>query len=156
MTDSRKILEATTQVVSAYVAGNKVELSLLPGLIRSVSETLSVIEGEDMVANALGGAGGAVFDRSFMVERVRQEPVVSIEESVTDDYLICLEDGKKLKMLKRHLRAVYDMTPEDYRRKWGLPDDYPMVAPNYAKVRSKLARQGGFGTNIQPNKEAHR
>ena len=83
---------------------------------------------------------------------VELKPAVSIKRSVTDDYLICLDDGKKLKMLKRHLKTAYDMTPEDYRAKWGLPHDYPMVAPNYAKKRQELAKKIGLGRKPRKQK----
>lgn len=148
MADNR-LMDAATQIVSAFIGRNPVPPEDLPQLINNVtaallrvSELVAYYEAAQEIDRraGLGGEG----------ELPRQRPAVAIEKSVTDDHLICLEDGKRLKMLKRHLRAVYDMTPEEYRRKWGLPEDYPMVAPNYAKVRSELARVGGFGTQIQP------
>lgn len=123
------LLSLATNIVSAYVSKNDVPSSALPDLIRLVHRTLIdiVIEGPD--------SGPA------------KTPAVPIRRSVTPDYLICLEDGKKLKMLKRHLRSVYGMTPEDYRRKWALPSDYPMVAANYAAQRADFARAIGLGRN---------
>lgn len=82
----------------------------------------------------------------------RPQPVVPVKKSVTPEYIVCLEDGKKLKMLKRHLKTAYDMSPEEYRERWGLPADYPMVAPNYAKQRSRLAKDIGLGTKSKPKK----
>jgi predicted transcriptional regulator len=103
-------------------------LSDLPQVIREVYQTLSV----------LGGAAPAAAEKPT--------PAIPVKKSVTPEYIVCLEDGKKLKMLKRHLRTAYNMSPEEYRDKWGLPADYPMVAPSYAKQRSKLAKQIGLGT----------
>ena len=120
-------LQIVAQVVAAYVANNRLVAQDLPGLISSVHQTIA----------SLRGNGGAVH------EPLR--PAVSIKRSVTDDYIICLEDGKKFKSLKRHLRTQYNMTPEQYREKWGLAADYPMVAPNYAAARSQLAKQMGLG-----------
>ncbi len=124
MTDA---LELTTEIVAAYVSNNPVQSSELSNLIRSVHETLQGLTGP-------------------AVEVTEAKPAIPVKKSVTDDYIICLEDGKKFKSLKRHLRAKYDMTPEEYREKWGLPYDYPMVAPSYARKRSKLAKQMGLGT----------
>lgn len=122
------LLELTTEIVAAFVSNNK----LTPGEIPEVI---------DQVYSALSGlsAGKAL-------QADRPQPAVPIKKSVTPDYLICLEDGKKLKMLKRHLKTAYDMSPEDYRERWGLPADYPMVAPNYTKKRSRLAKDIGLGT----------
>lgn len=121
------ILELTAEIVSAHVSNNSVPLSELPGLIQEVFRTLSSV-----------GRGAAPADKP--------QPAVPVKKSVHPDYLICLEDGKKLKMLKRHLKTAYNMTPEQYRERWGLPPDYPMVAPNYAKHRSTLAKKIGLGT----------
>ena len=121
------LLELTTEIVSAHVGNNTVALADLPQLIQDVYKTLA----------AVGTAPAPV---------ERPQPAVPIKKSVTPDYLVCLEDGKKLKMLKRHLKTAYAMTPEDSRERWGLPADYPMVAPNYAKHRSSLAKQIGLGT----------
>ena len=120
-------LELTTEIVAAYVSNNPVQSSELSNLIRSVHDTLQ----------GLSAPAAEVTDA---------KPAIPVKKSVTDDYIICLEDGKKFKSLKRHLRAKYDMTPEEYREKWGLPYDYPMVAPSYARKRSKLAKQMGLGT----------
>ncbi len=123
-----RLLELTSQIVSAQVANNTVQAAELPGLIKEVYQTLSKV--------------GDVSD----ISDDRIAPAVPIRKSVTPDYLVCLEDGKKLKMLKRHLKTSFNLTPEEYRSRWGLPSDYPMVAPNYAKQRSALAREIGLGT----------
>lgn len=120
-------LELTTEIVAAYVSNNPVQSSELSNLIRSVHDTLQGLS-------------------TPAAEVTEAKPAIPVKKSVTDDYIICLEDGKKFKSLKRHLRAKYDMTPEEYREKWGLPYDYPMVAPSYARKRSKLAKQMGLGT----------
>ncbi len=120
-------LALTRDIVSAYVAGNVVAPEDLSSLITDVYETLDRLE---------RGAESAL---------TTQEPAVPIDQSVTDDAIICLEDGLPFKSLKRHLRTKYELTPLAYREKWGLPADYPMVAPNYAKQRSKLARASGLG-----------
>lgn len=122
------LLQQTVQIVSAFVSNNNVTPADLPTLISDTHAALSA---------HLPGAAGA--------EEERQKPAVPIRRSVTPDHIICLEDGKKLKMLKRHLKSVYGMTPEEYRAKWGLPPDYPMVAPNYAARRSELAKSIGLG-----------
>ncbi|MEO0466357.1 MAG: MucR family transcriptional regulator [Pseudomonadota bacterium] len=124
---SEATLEMTGEIVSAFVSNNPVPAAALPDLIRSVHETLLELSG---VAEA---------------EPPRPEPAVSIGKSITPDYLICLEDGRKLKMLKRYLRSRYDLTPEEYRARWNLPSDYPMGAPNYAKRRSEFAKEIGLG-----------
>lgn len=116
------------EIVSAYVSANQVAPQDLPGLIRTVHNALREV------------AGGAQ-----SVAEPSLEPAISVKKSVTPDYIICLEDGKKFKSLKRHLRTRYGMTPEEYRTKWGLAHDYPMVAPNYAKARSDLAKRMGLG-----------
>ena len=120
-------LEMTAEVVSSYVANNKLDAGQLPELIRSVHHAFSTLNQPETVSPSL------------------DDPAVPVEKSITPEYLICLEDGRKLKMLKRYLRARYDMTPDDYRTKWNLPSDYPMVAPNYAKLRSKYAKNIGLG-----------
>ena len=119
------LLDLTSEIVSAYVSNNKVEVEKLPEVIGNVYASLSSIANEEGVE---------------MIE-----PAVPIKKSVTPDYIICLEDGKKFKMLRRHLQNVYGLTPEEYRERWGLPADYPMVAPNYAEKRSGLAKQIGLG-----------
>jgi predicted transcriptional regulator len=118
----------TADIVSAHVSNNSVAVSDLPVLIQNVHGALQ----------ALGETPAE--------PEVKQEPAVSIRSSIKPDYVVCLEDGKKLKMLKRHLMTHYQMTPDDYRAKWGLPSDYPMVAPNYAEQRRSLAKQIGLGT----------
>lgn len=123
-----EILGLTAQIVSAHVSHNPVPAAELPGLIQEVFRTLS-------------GVGSAPAP-----EPERPQPAVPIKKSITPGYLICLEDGKKLKMLKRHLKTAYNLTPEQYRERWGLPPDYPMVAPDYAKHRSSLAKKIGLGT----------
>jgi predicted transcriptional regulator len=129
-----ELLSLTTNIVAAHVANNSVAVADLPRLIRDVHDTLSSV-----------GAGGAR-------ELERPTPAVPVKKSVTPDHVICLEDGKKLKMLKRHLKTAYNMTPEEYRERWNLAADYPMVAPNYAKQRSKLAKQIGLGTRARRKK----
>lgn len=116
----------TTDVVSAYVGNNPLPATDIPDVIKTVYGSLSTLSDPSGGRDAL-------------------RPAVPVRRSVTPDYLVCLEDGKKLKMLKRHLRTNYDMTPEEYRAKWGLPPDYPMVAPNYAKQRSEFAKRIGLG-----------
>ena len=126
---SSALLELTADVVAAYVSNNPVQAADLPNLISEVHTALGRI-----------GTG----DRAPVQEK--QKPAVNPKKSVQDDYIICLEDGKKFKSLKRHLRTHYNMTPEEYREKWNLPHDYPMVAPNYARQRSDLAKKMGLGT----------
>ncbi|MFN3764595.1 MAG: MucR family transcriptional regulator [Aliihoeflea sp.] len=121
-----RLLELTTQIVCAYVSHNPVPASEVSGLIGSVHRSI------------------AAQGQSTAPERT-QEPAVPVRKSVTPDYIISLEDGRKFRTLSRHLMAKYGMTPEQYRRKWGLPDDYPMVAPNYAVERSKIAKSMGLG-----------
>src|SRR5215218_7278469 len=131
MTDSlvaSNYIELAADIVSAYVSNNSIPSSDLPALIGDVHLALVRV------------AGGTV---EVPVEAPK--PAVPVKKSVTPDYIICLEDGKKFKSLKRHLRTQYGMTPEQYREKWGLPADYPMVAPNYAKARSELAKEMGLG-----------
>jgi predicted transcriptional regulator len=123
------ILGLTAQIVSAHAANNELGASALPGAIRAVYDTLVNI----------GDAPAAPVEKA--------QPAVPIRKSVFPDYIICLEDGKRLKMLKRHLSTSYSMTPEQYRAKWGLDASYPMVAPNYAERRSELAKQIGLGTH---------
>lgn len=123
------LVALTAEIVSAYVSNNPVGAAELPGLIGDVHAAL---------ARASTGVEPA--------EREDSKPAVAIKRSVTPDYIICLEDGKKFKSLKRHLRTHYKLTPDEYRAKWGLPHDYPMVAPNYAAARSQLAKKMGLGT----------
>ena len=128
MEDKPELLEMTADIVSAYVGNNSVSADALPSLIANIHAALS------------GVSNGPV-----EAEPEPKEPAVPIRKSIAPDFLICLEDGRKFKSLKRHLRTKYDMSPEDYRAKWNLPKDYPMVAPNYAKARSDLAKQMGLG-----------
>ena len=125
---SAELLRMTSDVVAAYVRNNPLQTTELSSVIQTVHSSLA----------ALNGAGGEA-------KAEPAKPAVSIRRSVTPDYIVCLEDGKKLKMLKRHLKTAYDMTPDDYRQKWGLPHDYPMVAPSYAKKRQQLAKKIGLG-----------
>ena len=130
-----RYLDLTAQIVAAHVERNAVPVEGLPGLIQSVFRTLSSIE-----------AGAAPSDRP--------EPAVPIKRSVFPGYIVCLDDGKKLKMLKRHLKTAFDMTPAQYRERWGLPADYPMVAPDYAEQRSALAKSVGLGRKRHPGAPA--
>jgi len=125
--DKGDLLALTSDIVSAHVSNNPVRAGELPGLIETVYGTMSGLS------------------RPAEEPPAKQKPAVNPKKSVTDGYLICLEDGKQLKMLKRHLKTAYDMTPEEYRAKWGLPYDYPMVAPAYAKKRRQLAKRIGLG-----------
>ncbi len=118
------LLEVTSRIVTAHVSNNTVAPADLPRLIITVRQALTNL-GEETPSSA--------------------EPAVSIKRSVRPDYIICLDDGKKFKMLKRHLRTTYNMSPEEYRAKWNLPSDYPMVAPKYAEMRSELAKKIGLG-----------
>lgn len=127
---AEEILRMTAEVVSAYLSNNVLPAGQIAEVIQTVHSSL----------NALG-TGKA----ESAAEPLR--PAVPVKKSVTPDYIICLEDGRKLKMLKRHLRSTYHMTPEEYRAKWGLPSDYPMVAPNYAQQRSDFAKKIGLGRN---------
>ena len=120
-----ELLEHTTRIVAAQVANNPIAVTDVPGLISTVHQALATLGPEEPAP--------------------RPEPAVSIKQSVKPEYIVCLDDGKKLKMLKRHLRTAYNMTPAEYRERWGLPRDYPMVAPNYAKQRSALAKKIGLG-----------
>lgn len=122
------VLRMAVDIVSAYVANN-------PVAANEVSHVIDTVYG---ALNSLNGQGA-------MAGGEPPKPAVSIRRSVTPDYIVCLEDGKKLKMLKRHLRAAYNMTPDEYRVKWNLPADYPMVAPNYARQRSNFAKKIGLG-----------
>ena len=116
------------EIVSAYVSRNALTSDQIPGLIKSVHTSLARLQDGDASAR-----------------QAAPKPAVSIRRSVTPDYIVCLEDGKRLKMLKRHLRTTYNLTPEEYRAKWGLAADYPMVAPNYAAQRSAFAKKIGLG-----------
>ena len=124
---SAALMRMTTEVVSAYVRNNSMAAAELTVVIRTVHDSLAALNGAETS------------------KPEPQRPAVSVRRSVQPDFLVCLEDGKKLKMLKRHLRTTYGMTPEEYRAKWGLAPDYPMVAPNYAKQRSDFAKKIGLG-----------
>lgn len=124
---NQNVLGLTAQIVSAHVSNNSVPPDALPSLIQEVYRTLAGVEKEPVVAD-------------------KPQPAVPVKRSVFPDHIVCLEDGKKLKMLKRHLKTAYNMTPEQYRERWQLPPDYPMVAPNYARHRSSLAKKIGLGT----------
>ena len=126
--DDDTLLTLTADIVAAHVSNNSVAVNDLPTLIQNVHMALA----------GIAGAGSA--------PEVKLVPAVSVRASIKPDYIVCLEDGKKLKMLKRHLMTHYNMTPDDYRRKWGLNSDYPMVAPNYAEQRRVLAKSIGLGT----------
>lgn len=128
MVDGEGTLAMVAKVVAAYVSNKPVPMAELPGLVRSVHGTFSGLLGSSP-ADAV----------------TTQKPAVPIKKSVTAEHIVCLEDGKKLKMLKRYLRSRYQLSPEDYRAKWGLPADYPMVAPNYAAQRSAFAKKIGLG-----------
>ena len=124
-----ELVELTAEIVSAYVSNNTVSASDVSALIGDIHSAL---------ARAAGGVA--------MPEREELRPAINVKKSVTPEYIVCLEDGKKFKSLKRHLRTHYNLSPEEYREKWGLPHDYPMVAPNYAAARSALAKKMGLGT----------
>jgi predicted transcriptional regulator len=124
---STDVLELTAQIVSAHVSNNAIGAETLPTLIQDVYRTLAGVGREQVVPD-------------------KQSPAVPVRKSIFPDHIVCLEDGKKLKMLKRHLKTSYNLTPEEYREKWQLPPDYPMVAPNYAQHRSSLAKKIGLGT----------
>ncbi|MCB2084133.1 MAG: MucR family transcriptional regulator [Sphingomonadaceae bacterium] len=121
------LITLTSDIVAAHLSNNNVDVDAVPTLITNVYQ-------------ALAGLG-----QEAAAEEPRPEPAVAIRSSIKPDYIVCLEDGKKLKMLKRYLRTNYDMTPEEYRARWGLPADYPMVAPNYAERRRELAKKIGLG-----------
>ena len=129
MENKAEIIEMTADIVSAYVGNNSVSTTELPSLIAAVHRALS----------------GVSTTQPEAAPEAPKEPAVPVKKSIAPDFLICLEDGRKFKSLKRHLRTKYNMSPEEYRAKWSLPKDYPMVAPNYAKARSDLAKQMGLG-----------
>jgi predicted transcriptional regulator len=133
------LLKLASDIIAAYVSNNPVPVSELPGMITSVHSTLGGL--------ASGGSSEAL---------TSQKPAVPVKRSVTPEYVICLEDGKKLKMLKRYLRSNYNLTPEQYRAKWGLPADYPMVAPNYSTQRSEFAKKIGLGRSSPVTKSRRR
>ena len=126
---SPELVNITATIVAAYVSNNSISSSDLPTLIAETHAALSRAAG-----------------RAAPVERDESKPKIAVKKSVMPDHIVCLEDGKKFKSLKRHLRTHYNLSPEEYREKWGLPHDYPMVAPNYARARSDLAKKMGLGT----------
>ena len=128
-----EIVSMTVDITSAYLSNRSLDPDQLPEVIRTVYDTLRSL-------------GTKIEPESLAPPK----PAVSVRRSITPDYIVCLEDGKKLKMLKRHLRAAYGMTPDEYRARWGLAADYPMVAPNYAKTRSKFAKEIGLGKKRKP------
>lgn len=128
-TPKQEYLELAASIVAAYVTNHTVQQPELPGLIRNVYAALMTASTDQEPA-----------------ARDELRPAISVKRSITPDYIVCLEDGKKFKSLKRHLRSHYNLSPEEYREKWGLPHDYPMVAPNYAEARSQLAKKMGLGT----------
>jgi predicted transcriptional regulator len=132
---SNELLALTTEIVAAHVSNNTVAVGDLPQLI-------------NQVYNSLANVGAAPTAPTAAAPR-RPQPATSVKKSIQPDYLVCLEDGKKLKMLKRHLKTAYNMSPEAYRERWGLASDYPMVAPNYARQRSQLAKEIGLGTRAR-------
>ncbi|RVD37332.1 transcriptional regulator [Mesorhizobium sp. M4B.F.Ca.ET.215.01.1.1] len=135
--EDHEIVSLTADIVSAYVSNNPVPAAGLPDLIASIHSSLTGVR------------------QPTAPERPKQEPAVNPRRSVTPDYIICLEDGKKFKSLKRHLSSAYGLTPDEYRAKWGLAPDYPMVAPSYAAQRSALAKAAGLGrTAAKPAKKA--
>jgi predicted transcriptional regulator len=134
-----ELLRLATDIVAAYVSNNPVPVSELPGMIKSVHSTVGGLTG-----STPADVGTA------------QKPAINVKKSVTPEYIVCLEDGKKLKMLKRYLRSRYNMTPDEYRAKWGLPADYPMVAPNYAQQRSDFAKKIGLGRSAPATKGRRR
>lgn len=136
---SDELLKLVSDIVAAYVSNNPLPVSELPAMIKSVHTTLGTLSGV-AVSDVL----------------TSQKPAVPVKKSVTNEFIICLEDGKKLKMLKRYLRSNYNLTPEEYRAKWGLPADYPMVAPNYAAQRSEFAKKIGLGKNAPAHKGRRR
>jgi predicted transcriptional regulator len=129
MSDTSTYIELAAEIVSAYVSNNSVPAAELPSLLGEIHSALVRVS-----------SGAAV-----VVPPEAAKPAVPPKKSITNDYIVCLEDGEKFKSLKRHLRTRYDMSPDQYREKWGLPSDYPMVAPSYAKTRSALARKMGLG-----------
>lgn len=128
MEDKNNAIDLTVDVVSAYVGNNTVPAAELPALIQSIYQTLTTLGSVEEVK-----------------AETPKEPAVSVKKSISNDFIVCLEDGRKFKSLKRHLRTKYNLSPEEYRAKWNLPKDYPMVAPNYARARSELAKQMGLG-----------
>ncbi len=134
-----ELLKFASDIVAAYVSNNPIAVSEIPGIIKSVHATL-------------GGLAAGISSEATTALK----PAIAVKKSITPEYIVCLEDGKKLKMLKRYLRSRYDLTPEEYRTKWGLPADYPMVAPNYAAQRSEFAKKIGLGRTAPATKGRRR
>lgn len=132
LTATDETLRLTTDIVASFVTNNKIAANELPELIRAVHRTV-----------------GALANGEEDKTQEKPKPAVPVNKSVHNDYIVCLEDGKRLKMLKRYLRSTYDMSPEDYRKRWGLPPDYPMVAPAYAARRSEFAKRIGLGRGVR-------
>ncbi|TGY87857.1 transcriptional regulator [Marinicauda algicola] len=126
--DQEEILRMTTDIVASFLTHNSIPSENVPEMIKSIYSTMRSLSSKEEEK-----------------AETKQKPAVPVSKSVQDDYIVCLEDGKKLKMLKRYLRSQYDMSPEEYRRKWGLPADYPMVAPAYSRRRSQFAKDIGLG-----------
>lgn len=135
MAETKELAALVARIASAYVSAHKIELAALPGLLRDIHASLSSIAAEPF---------------HEPIQKCPNEAAPFISQSITAEYLVCLEDGKRLKLMKRHLRSRYGLTPQEYRQKWGLPADYPMVAPSYAKQRSSLARKQGLGRSGSP------
>ncbi len=131
MEDKNLLAEITADVVSSYVAKNKIPAAELPGLITTIHNTFARLSGQEVA-----------------MPLVEQIPAVAVNRSVSDDYLVCLEDGMEFKSLKRHLKSHHNLSPEQYREKWALPADYPMVAPSYSLKRSRLAKENGLGRAV--------
>tara|TARA_R110002073_G_scaffold18337_4_gene68053 strand:+ start:3152 stop:3574 length:423 start_codon:yes stop_codon:yes gene_type:complete len=127
LVDQEELLRMTTDVVASYLSHNSMPADNVPDLIRSVHTAMKEVSGVELK------------------QETKSKPAVPVAKSISDDYIVCLEDGKKLKMLKRYLRSQYNMSPDDYRRKWNLPSDYPMVAPAYSRKRSQFAKDIGLG-----------
>ncbi|WP_091767369.1 MucR family transcriptional regulator [Maricaulis salignorans] len=127
LVDQEELLRMTTDVVASYLSHNSMPADNVPELIRSVHTAMKEVSGVELK------------------QETKSKPAVPVAKSISDDYIVCLEDGKKLKMLKRYLRSQYNMSPDDYRRKWNLPSDYPMVAPAYSRKRSQFAKDIGLG-----------
>ena len=135
--DSLEITSCVAEIVAAYVSRNEIDSSEIPAFVQTVHRSLCALSS----------------GQTYMLS-VRTEPAVPVENSIHPDYIICLEDGRKLKMLKRHLKTAYNMSPEQYRERWNLPNNYPMVAPNYAKRRSSIAKDIGLGTHPKGSRKA--
>ncbi len=135
--DSLEITSCVAEIVAAYVSRNEIASSEIPAFVQTVHRSLCALSS----------------GQTYMLS-ARTEPAVPVENSIHPDYIICLEDGRKLKMLKRHLKTAYNMSPEQYRERWNLPNNYPMVAPNYAKRRSSIAKDIGLGTHPKGSRKA--